>query len=183
SGASRTILITPLPDKFGIATITVTVSDGAATRSDSFSLRVLAVNNFLWAGQETFIDPEIASGYAVPSASTTDAAGNSYVAGYFYGQVQFGAFMINNAGQNWIMFLLKVDANGNYLWVRQAADPGDPEDVLTDSDAGEVVLDNSGNIYISGAFEGWATSIGGVPLTPGGNSYIAKFDPSGNAIW
>ncbi len=45
SGANRTLTITPAAHQFGTATITVTVSDGAATASDTFVLTVNAVND------------------------------------------------------------------------------------------------------------------------------------------
>jgi len=45
SGANRTVTVTPLPNQFGASTITVTVSDGAASASDTFLLTVTAVND------------------------------------------------------------------------------------------------------------------------------------------
>ncbi|MEA3213458.1 MAG: hypothetical protein QOE70_6515 [Chthoniobacter sp.] len=45
SGASRTVLVTPAANQSGTATITVTVSDGAASASDTFLLTVNAVND------------------------------------------------------------------------------------------------------------------------------------------
>ncbi len=45
SGASRTITVTPAANQSGSATITVTVSDGALTASDSFVVTVNAVND------------------------------------------------------------------------------------------------------------------------------------------
>lgn len=45
SGASRTISITPAANQNGSATITVTVSDGALTATDTFVLTVNAVND------------------------------------------------------------------------------------------------------------------------------------------
>lgn len=45
SGTSRTVTVTPGSNQTGSATITITVSDGALTASDSFSLTVSAVND------------------------------------------------------------------------------------------------------------------------------------------
>jgi hypothetical protein len=45
SGASRNVTITPAPDQFGSTTITLTVSDGAATTSTNFLLTVTPVND------------------------------------------------------------------------------------------------------------------------------------------
>jgi hypothetical protein len=45
SGSSRTVRLVPLANASGTATITLTVSDGVATASDSFVLMVAAVND------------------------------------------------------------------------------------------------------------------------------------------
>ena len=45
SGADRTVTITPAPNQFGTATITITVDDGTFTTSDTFLLTVNPVND------------------------------------------------------------------------------------------------------------------------------------------
>jgi 6-phosphogluconolactonase (cycloisomerase 2 family) len=45
SGANRTLTLTPAAHQLGVATITVSVSDGAASASDTFVLTVTAVND------------------------------------------------------------------------------------------------------------------------------------------
>ena len=45
SGANRTVTVTPAANQSGTATITVTVSDGALTASDTFVLTVTPVND------------------------------------------------------------------------------------------------------------------------------------------
>jgi ABC-type antimicrobial peptide transport system permease subunit len=45
SGASRTVTVTPLANQSGTTTVTVTVNDGAATASDTFTVDVRAVND------------------------------------------------------------------------------------------------------------------------------------------
>ncbi len=45
SGAARTVTVTPAANQSGTATITVTVSDGTLTASDTFLLTVTAVND------------------------------------------------------------------------------------------------------------------------------------------
>ena len=68
SGANRTVTVTPAANQSGTATITVTVSDGFATASDSFVLTVTAVND----------QPTI-----------TDIANQSTSAGFAVGPTQF----------------------------------------------------------------------------------------------
>ncbi len=45
TGASRFVTVTPAANQSGSATVTLTVSDGTATRSDTFTLTVTAVND------------------------------------------------------------------------------------------------------------------------------------------
>jgi hypothetical protein len=45
SGANRTVTVTPATNQFGTATITVTVSDGSLSTSDTFLLTVTGVND------------------------------------------------------------------------------------------------------------------------------------------
>ncbi|MFZ5814412.1 MAG: tandem-95 repeat protein [Bacillota bacterium] len=45
SGPTRTITVTPAPNRFGSATITVSVSDGAATAKETFQVKVTGVND------------------------------------------------------------------------------------------------------------------------------------------
>src|SRR5205823_4544843 len=54
SGASRTLTITPAANEFGMAVITVTVSDGGANMRDSFTLTVLPVNDPPVAANDTY---------------------------------------------------------------------------------------------------------------------------------
>jgi len=45
NGTNRTLLVKPSPDQFGVTLLTVAVSDGASSRSNSFVLTVNAVND------------------------------------------------------------------------------------------------------------------------------------------
>jgi hypothetical protein len=53
SGANRTVTITPVANGFGTTTITVTVSDGSLTASDTFVLTVTSVNDVPVANSQT----------------------------------------------------------------------------------------------------------------------------------
>lgn len=45
SGANRSVIVTPVANQFGSATITLTVSDGSSTSTETFTLTVNAVND------------------------------------------------------------------------------------------------------------------------------------------
>ena len=86
SGANRTVTITPLANQSGSATITITVSDGTLTASDSFVLTVAAVNDApviisLSASPTSGTIPLIVSF----NASASDADGSTLTYSYNFG--------------------------------------------------------------------------------------------------
>jgi hypothetical protein len=119
------------------------------------------------------------SGYDAGNGIAVDAAGNSYVTGFFYSSnAVFGAITLTNSGQNNV-FLAKYDSAGNVLWARQAGGAS--------FDMGfAVAADSTGNSFITGGFFSTQASFGGaVTLTNSGENdvFVAKYDPSGTALW
>jgi hypothetical protein len=109
-------------------------------------------------------------------AIATDAAGNSYVAGMFAGTAVFGSTVMAAYGGTDV-FIARINANGVWQWTRQAG--GYYDDCGTG-----IVLDSSGNLYVTGYFAGGsyfgATTLPGL----GGNDIFAcKLDSSGNWLW
>jgi hypothetical protein len=126
--------------------------------------------NFLWAVQAGGTSIERGNDIAV------DSAGNSYVTGYFYGTASFGATILHHSGSS-DTFICKLDADGNFLWAKQAGSTG--------SDYGESIdVDSYGNSYVMGNFEGIAT-FGTTTLTSSGSVeiFICKLDADGNFLW
>ena len=110
-------------------------------------------------------------------AITIDENGNTYVTGYFQSTVTFGPFSLTSAGSCDI-FVTKMDANGNWLWVTQAGG-------VTGSEMGlSIALDDNGNIYLSGYFQ-YTVTFGPFTLTSNGlaDMFIAKMDANGNWLW
>lgn len=107
----------------------------------------------------------------------TDAAGNSYITGFFYGTATFGTQTLTSTGVQDI-FVAKYDNTGAFVWAASAGGTG--------SDIGNAVnVDNNGNVVITGEFAGTAT-FGSTTLTSLGGSvdvFTAKLDPSGNFLW
>ena len=50
-------------------------------------------------------------------ATAVDAAGNSYVTGFYKGTATFGSFTLTSAG-SFDVFVAKYDAGGNVLWAQ-----------------------------------------------------------------
>ncbi len=77
------------------------------------------------------------------------------------------------------MFLVKYDANGNVLWAKNGGGNITFQYIA-------VTADVTGNIYVTGMFNGSSITVGSYTLnntTGNGNIYIAKFDRTGNVLW
>ncbi len=106
----------------------------------------------------------------------TDANGNSYVTGYFSDISSFGRTTLNSSGL-FDVYVAKLDPSGNWLWATNAGG--------VDNDYGDAIaLDDSGNIYVTGYFNGTA-SFGSITITSSGglDVFFAKLDPNGNWLW
>jgi len=117
-------------------------------------------------------------------AVRTDTAGNVYTAGYFSDSVDFnpgdGTFNIASAG-SFDVFISKLDADGVFLWSKRIGGTG--LDIAYD-----LALDNLGNCYITGWFEGavdFDPGPGTFELTSNGlaDVFICKLDSDGGVVW
>jgi hypothetical protein len=108
--------------------------------------------------------------------TAVDASGNTLVAGYFSGKVVVGNTTLISAGI-YNIFVGKLDATGNWLWVTHAG--GSLYDLATD-----VTVDASGNIFVTGVSWAATTQFGSINLTVNGrNTFVAKLDRDGNWLW
>ncbi|MEQ8908550.1 MAG: SBBP repeat-containing protein [Vicingaceae bacterium] len=113
-----------------------------------------------------------------------DNADNVFVSGNYQNTVDFdpGAGTTNlTAAGLYDIFLLKTDGSGNLLWAKSVGG--------TSNDYGSsIAVDDSGNVYISGTFQGVADfdpGIGIHNLTSQGahDVFILKLDATGNFVW
>jgi hypothetical protein len=124
------------------------------------------------------------SGFSDAKSIVTDRGGNLYLTGHFYGITDFdpgpGTNNLTPIGTTDI-FILKLDKNGNLVWVKQVGGSG--------FDTGNSIsIDTSGNVYITGKFEATADfdpGEGTFNLTATGNAdiFVLKLDNSGNFLW
>lgn len=116
----------------------------SAGEHDVFIQKMDASGNFIWAKAIGGKNAEDVHSLSV------DATGNVYSTGIFYETADFdpgsGIANLSSAGSADI-FVHKLDASGNFLWVRTFGDTAFDE-------ANALCLDNTGNIYISGGFQG-----------------------------
>mgnify|MGYP003672612551 FL=1 len=117
-------------------------------------------------------------------AISEDTFGNIITTGRFNGTVDFdpgvGTFNLTSSGLSDI-FVSKLDRNGDFLWAVKMGG-------LNNEQGRNLVIDDFGNIYITGFFIGTADfdpGIGTNTLTSAGSqdAYICKLDSLGNFLW
>jgi hypothetical protein len=151
----------------------------SAGYEDIFISKLDSSGNFLWACRIGSTSDD--RGRCI----TTDAWGNVYVAGFFYGTVDFdpgpGTFNLTSTPAFADLFILKLDALGNFLWAKQM-EGSNYENVNS------ITTDVSGDVYTTGYFS-FTADFDPAPsvfnLTASGlwDIFVSKIDSSGNFIW
>ncbi len=149
---------------------------------DGYISKLDAEGNLLWVRQ---LATDTTTSRVHPKSISADAAGNTYITGLFQGTVDFdpdtiASFNITSESPNG--FLMKLDAAGNFAWVKRLGNDKDP--VFEYHQGNAVIADASGNAYVTGRFMG-AVDFGALSLTSEGNSdiFVAQTDTAGNFIW
>lgn len=151
----------------------------SAGNEDIFVCKLDSAGSFLWArsvGGAIFEDARTVA---------VDTYGNVYYTGFFQGTVDFdpgsGVYYSSSSGQTDV-FISKLDANGNFLWVKKFGGTSiDRSHFLT--------LDATGNIYTTGQFSGtvdFDPGTGNYNLTSAGGGpdiFVSKLDTNGNFKW
>jgi len=103
-----------------------------------------------------------------------DAAGDAYITGEYNGSPSFGEHSLTSYGYTVDIFVAKINSSGIWQWAVSAGGTGDSEKGY------DLVLDDAGNIYVTGLFEDTAT-FGSYSLTSAGYAdvFIAKLNNSG----
>lgn len=155
---------------------------------DVFILKLDTSGNFIYAKQ---IGGYYGSGYTEGNSIAVDASGNVYTTGFFSGQTDFdpGPGIYNMAVPSWWtisnddVFILKLDASGNFLWAKQLGGVNDDHGL-------SIAVDANGNVYTTGYFHITADFDPGpgiYNMTAGfGNAsgvFVSKLDALGNFLW
>jgi len=140
------------------------------------------VGQLLWAKQAG------AAGFDEGRAITVDGSGNAYVTGsYRGGAATFGVGEPNettlaNAGSTNEIFVARYDSTGQLVWATRAGG--------TSHDGGRgIVVNNLGNIIVTGSFEGSATfgpsEANETILASAGASdiFVARYNNAGQLTW
>lgn len=153
-----------------------------------YLLFALVISNFIDAQTPTFTWAKQFSGLNDQQGQSVavDGSGNVITVGEFGDVADFdpgaGTFTLS-PGSNYDAFISKVDAFGNFVWAKQIG-------INTTGDfAYDVAVDGSGNIYLTGYFNGTSD------FDPGAGVYnltapsfqqevfICKLNSLGNFIW
>lgn len=117
----------------------------AAAGADIFIMKLDVNGNLIWAKQIAGpVGDDVATSIAL------DKEGNPFITGYFYGAVDFdpgiGEHLLSADANHFSdAFILKLDADGNFIWVKQVG--GDAYD-----GAFKIDLDEDDNILVCGHF-------------------------------
>jgi len=152
----------------------------SAGNFDIFVTKVDANGDFLWA--RSFGGTSYDSGQGI----TLDANGDVYITGGFKGGVNFSTgsstvYLNSVTGYYSDIFLLKLNSAGDSQWAKSMGG--------SVYESGQVVkVDDSGNIYLAGRFEGTADfdpSASTLNLISKGMTdvFVSKFDNTGALLW
>jgi len=109
----------------------------------------------------------------------TDAAGNSYITGFYHGQlIMNGVSVLTGTGMADV-FIGKISNSGGLVWLTSAGG--------TNMDVGRSIsTDPAGNVYVTGSFTDTAY-FGTTRLIASGGTgidiFTAKYNNSGNLLW
>lgn len=121
-------------------------------------------------------------GYSIVS----DAVGNTFTTGTYSDTVDFnpgiGTYDIISDSLSYDIFVLKLDASGNFVWAKSMGGSGTEL-------AYSIAIDASGNLYTAGNFSSFLgdfdPGVGTYNLSTSGSLDIVinKLDASGNFVW
>jgi hypothetical protein len=155
----------------------------AAGSKDNFISKLDSSGTHIWTKRIGSL-----GAFAVGARTAVDSNGNVFNTGSFAGTVDFdpGDGIANLAtsgfsvtGPDYDIFVSKLDSSGNFLWAKSIGGLG--------ADRGQAIaVDTSGNVYSTGYFSETvdfdpSTRLANFSSAGGRDTYISKFDSSGNA--
>lgn len=150
--------------------------------TDILILTLSGSGNVLWAKRAGSATQEDKG-----NGITVDGLGNLYVTGTYKQTADFDTDTLVSSGE-YDMFVVKYDPVGNVLWTKKAGGSG----FGRAAGGNALVLDQGGNIYVTGIFNGTNISFGnGISLnetqqnnTFYGDFFLAKYNTSdGTTLW
>lgn len=148
--------------------------------TDAFVSKLDAAGNLIWAKKMGSSSAEVDQA----SAIAVDADGNVYTTGIYGGGADFdpgtGTFFLPYYGGWSDVFISKLDASGNFVWAKSI-------NGTSAETASSIVLDNNGNIFISGGFGSNVDFDPGTGVfnmtTTEVSGFVLKLDNTGAFVW
>jgi len=110
-----------------------------------------------------------------------DKDGNIYIVGNFTDQADFGSGIMHAVGIS-DCFVLSLDSNGVFQWVKQFGGPGRAES--WEERCVAIAVDNDSNVYLTGMYAG-VVDFGGGEFESSGevDGFILSLAPDGSYRW
>ncbi|MFO0911432.1 MAG: hypothetical protein U0795_00625 [Pirellulales bacterium] len=132
-------------------------------------------------------------GQTSPMDIAADAAGNSYVSGWFAGTVDFDPLAAHADNSDLLTalgfqdgFIAKYAPDDSLLWaLRIGGDSALTSGGIAGDSANSIQVDTSGNLYVAGSFNSATADFGSQTLTPVGarDGFVMKLNSSGTVQW
>ncbi|GIV33789.1 MAG: hypothetical protein KatS3mg031_1324 [Chitinophagales bacterium] len=160
---------------------------GLLYRNDTYLFKYDSLGNFIWAlkAENSYEDS--------PNGIVTDAAGNVYVSGLYYGDtLTFGGLTTTHTGHlNIKAYLLKVSPAGTPVWLRTFYAPSDPNGFLSwGMWLNDMTINSNQELIVTGTIRTDSSHIDGFIVKNHGvngshtDFFVAKFNTTtGTAIW
>lgn len=146
-------------NNFSIGAFPLTNTNG----DDVFIAKYDNLGNVLWANSA------VGNGTQKSNSIAVDNAGNCYIAGYYDNKIFFTNIdSLEKTGWGYNIFVVKYNADGDFVWAKEVTGSSNKYGYGID-------VDNSGNCYITGHYEGTAT-FENVTLNTYNHSYIGAYD-------
>lgn len=157
------------PIVVGSASVGVDFGGGPTDKAGPFVTSFAPDGGYLWS--RVYGSP-----FAENHGVAQDGAGNLFLTGHFYSDLDFGGGPLTSAGGEDV-FLAKLDSDADHVYSRSFG--GAQSQV-----ARAVTADPDGNAIIAGVMQGTA-DFGGGPYSSAGGSdvFVAAFGPDGASLW
>jgi hypothetical protein len=152
----------------------------SAGNFDVFITKLDSMGNFNWAKKVGGTSTDIGMSILV------DSLNNVYTSGLFSNTVDFdpgpSSYTQTALGaSNKDIFVLKLNALGEFVWVKNFGSTGD-------ENCNSTKMDGLGNIYIAGSFNGNtdfdpSSGVYNINLVGYKDGFVSKMDTAGNFIW